>query len=130
MDTFEIISLIVLTIMLLVLAWGAYTLLKEVVGDFRSNVVEFGFKKPKDIGYPDIKVGDKFEGFACGCFFTNQVAKRVNGEFVEGTTNLAIFSKEYIRPIREHNMPPEFYSIGLTPEQSAKIEQEHNNNSL
>lgn len=58
-------------------------------------------------GFHNIKVGDKFEGAACGNWFGDQTCTDIQGEYVYGTTTLVVFKKEHIRPIIASNKPPE-----------------------
>ena len=78
----------------------------------------FGFKEEKKVhgytivadnmGFPDIKIGDKFEGAGCGHWFSDQVCTGFYEGNVIGTTTLSIFRKENIRPVKEENTPPKW----------------------
>lgn len=57
-------------------------------------------------GFYDIKVGDKFEGAACGHWFKDQTCLSIEGDMVYGTSTLVIFHKKYIRPILSTNDVP------------------------
>lgn len=67
------------------------------IGGYKINLEGTGFN--------DIQVGDRFEGCACGHFFTDQTCQSIDGEYVYGTTTLAIFRKENIRPIGAGSPP-------------------------
>lgn len=121
----EIVLIVFISICLL-LIWRGFKSPKKEELNNKEAVIEFGYEKPKDIGFPNIKVVDEFEGFACGHYFTNQIAREVNGDNVFGTTDLVVFSKDYIRPIRDNAEPIQFYSKGLSTEQVKFIKEQRN----
>jgi len=52
---------------------------------------------PYLMGENNIKIGDKFSGYACGNYFTNQICNNfINDELIIGTTTLVIFNKKNI----------------------------------
>ncbi len=57
------------------------------------------------LGYMDIQIGDAFEGAACGNWFTDQICQSMEDDFVYGTTRLAVFRKNMIRPINKMDQP-------------------------
>lgn len=71
-------------------------------GVIYKTKIEFNNK-----GFYDIKIGDKFEGAACGNWFDNQICTGINGDVVYGTTTCAVFRKEFIRPLLPTNNDPE-----------------------
>lgn len=73
------------------------------------------------IGFYDIKIGDKFEGAACGHFFSNQKCESVNGEYVIGTTTLVTFRKCNIRPITENAQSPYLETYGSMKEHEQEL---------
>lgn len=54
---------------------------------------------PKYIfGEDNIRIGDKFFGYACGWLFENQTCTKIDQHgLIYGTTTLAIFDKKYIK---------------------------------
>lgn len=81
-----------------------------------------------NIGFYDIKVGDKFEGAACGNFFGNQVCQSVDeGEegCVIGSTTLVTFRKCNIRPIKEGNSAPYMETHGVMSNYKQQLSDSH-----
>ena len=52
---------------------------------------------PHILGEEDVSIGDRFSGYACGHYFTDQTVSGFTEEgLVMGTTTLAVFKKENI----------------------------------
>jgi len=52
---------------------------------------------PDILGEDSIKIGDKFSGYACGNYFTNQTCRGFTSDgLIMGTTTLAVFDKKNI----------------------------------
>ena len=53
------------------------------------------------MGEDNIKIGDKFCGYACGSFFDNQECTSIQDDLIYGTTTLVAFRKENILKLKE-----------------------------
>lgn len=67
-----------------------------IFGEPKSETTQIatGGPHPDIMGVDDIKVGDRFYGYACGNFFENQICTNITkDDLIVGTTTLVVFKK-------------------------------------
>lgn len=68
--------------------------------DYEYKPIIFKMPHVEGLGCENIKVGDKFEGYACGNWITDQVCFEINDNYVIPESRVASFDKKYIRLIK------------------------------
>lgn len=67
----------------------------------KSEITQIATGNPNALGVDEINIGDKFYGYACGCFFDNQICTGITFDgVIMGTTTLAVFDKKYIQILK------------------------------